>query len=291
MEFKPPPPNQAAWLALKYFSRYSYPLTLREIFFWQPRTRLSLSQITRLCSSDRRIFNHGDTYTLSPSGRLSLLRRRRQKISLSKWEIARQISRNLSRISWVAAVFVTGSLAMDSCQAGDDIDIFLVTTPDTLWITRFLAASYLKLAGLRRPPGLPEHSSFRVANKICDNLYLDTNHLRIDLPAGRQGQSLYLAHELLQARCLFDRGGVHRRLLTANSWAADYLPIAYHQTLKKTSNFTDSPPNQSFNLIIKLINNLFYGIQYLYMKPRLTSEKIGPGFAFFHPRSGSLVIS
>lgn len=275
---------KSARLALKYFHPYRYPLTPEEIYFWQPGTRLSLSQITRLCSSDPGICRHGNYYSLSPSGSYSLLRRRRQIFSAPKWEIARQVSQKLARIPAVCAVFVTGSLAMDSCQAGDDIDIFLVTAPGTLWITRFLVALFLKIAGLRRPPRLPEHSSPRVADKICDNMYLDMDNLRIN-------KSIYLAHEILQAKCVFDRGGVHRQFLTANSWASAYLPVAYSRTLQTVSKSKISPPKPSSHLIIKLINYIFYEIQYLYMKPRLTSEKISPGYAFFHPQSDSGVIS
>jgi len=275
MGSKLPPPDRSARSALKYFHRYNYPLTTQEIYFWQPQTSLPLSQIARLCVSDPHIFRHGDYSSLSASPRLSRLRRQSRVLSTPKWEIARQVSKKLSQIPTILGVFVTGSLAMDNCQPSDDIDIMLITASDSLWITRFLVALYLKMTGLRRPPHLLEHSSPQIADKICDNLYLDLNNLQIK-------QSLYLAHETLQAICLFDRGGIHRRFLEANSWVKSYLPVAYRQTLKKTSQLSIS---LSSNLIIKFINYIFYVIQYLYMQPRLTSEKIGLGFAFFHPRS------
>jgi len=189
---------------------------------------------------------------------------------------------------------------MHNSPPNDDIDIMLVVRPHTLWFTRIVITGFLIITGQRRPARLAEHSSPRVRDKICDNLYLDLNHLHINhLSINQslinQSTNLFLAHEILQAKCIFDRGGVRRQFLLANSWTKKYLPIAYAETINKFKNSKIEKLNENWKLkIAKLllwsINLLLFIVQYLYMRHYLSREKIGLGSAFFHPRSYMLLL-
>ena len=88
-------------------------------------------------------------------------------------------------------------------------------------------------------------------NPICPNIFLDTNHLEI------KEKNLFTAHEVLQVKCLYDKANISKKWLTANQWAKEYLPIPFEL--------------------------LAFIVQYLYQKPRQTGEKLGWGYAFFHP--------
>ena len=96
----------------------------------------------------------------------------------------------------------------------------VVTSADTLWLTRPLVILFLKALGLRRPTSLPEHQSPRVSDKVCDNLWLDETALA--LPEVKR--NLYTAHEVLQARPLFDRGNTHAKFILANPWTKSISP-------------------------------------------------------------------
>lgn len=253
--------------ALRYSLRYSYLLDVHELWFWQISSHYSQKYIQTL---DLRPFS---------SRQLLALKRNRRQYSKSKWFIARRVGDSLSRIPTISAVFVTGSLAMNNSPLEDDIDLFIVTIPHTLWLTRFIVVIYLTFAGLRRPPYLSEHSSPAVSDKICDNLYLDSRHLSVS-PA-----NLYLAHEILQAKPLFDKSGIQKQFLLSNTWVQKYLPVAYSHTVSPLRN---SVPASSLTgplfLILGVINILFFSFQYLYMYPFRTREKIGLGAAYLHPR-------
>ena len=112
-------------------------------------------------------------------------------------------------------------------------------------------------------------------DRICDNLWLDTDHLHVT------PHDLYHAHEILQAKCLFDRGGIHHQFLTQNSWVKKYLPNAYLSLLKLPS--PKLRRGIEGEVFWKFLNSIFFIIQYLYMKPKMTSEKVTLGSAFFHP--------
>jgi hypothetical protein len=264
----PPPrpdPQKSVLLTLSYFDQFDYPLTLKEVWFWQPYTSYPITSLAPFYRSRHQPFS---------------LRKKRLIYSQKKWAIAKKAIDLLQKIPTIQTIFVTGALAMDNSPRLDDIDIMVVTKPSTLWLTRPLAIILLRHKNLRRPPHLSEHSSLRVNNRICDNLWLDQDHLTIST------HDLNTAHEILQAKCLFDRGGVHRQFLLQNSWAKKYLPIAYRETLKQCDRkAVQSQRLTIISIFLFTINYLLFTIQYLYMRSHLTHEKVGLGYAFFHPNS------
>ena len=254
MALSPPHPSQNKILSpLAYFDRYDYPLTKAELEYWSGAP----------VRSSRK-------YYFLP-GRLHLvqLRKQRAKFSQAKWEIAREVGEQLKKFPTIAAIFVTGALAMNNCPKDDDIDLMIVTYPNCLWITRFFVNLYLHQT--RR---FPKQS--RAPNKLCPNLWLDLNNLLII-----HNHSLYTAHEILQAQALWDRAGVHQQFLKQNSWVKDYLPVAYKSQLKNLGKLDQL---EIRNLWLWPINLLFFVVQYLYMLPKKTTERVRLGYAFFHPK-------
>jgi hypothetical protein len=269
-----PNPEKSILKTLSYSDKYDYPLTPFEIWFWQISSTFPLNKLTSWP------YITAGLYHLKGRSNLVPIRKKRALNSQNKWYIAESVARLLKKIPSVQAVFITGSLSMNNCPEFDDIDMMLVTSPYTLWFTRPVTVMLLKFLKLRRDPYLPEHSSLRVNNKICDNLWLDQNHLCV--PA----RNLYTAHEVLQAKCLFDRGGIHHQFILQNSWAKNYLYVAYKETLKQFNRpVVSNHRSNILNVILFAINYLLFTIQYLHMRPRLTREKIGLGYAFFHPDS------
>jgi len=211
-------------------------------------------------------------YFLPGRSHLVKLRHQREKFSKTKWVIAREVGKKLEKFSSIEAVFVTGALAMNNCPQDDDIDIMIVTHPNTLWITRFFVNLYLWR--LRRFPGQTS-----APNKICPNLWLDTRNLKLEI------RNLYIAHEILQAKPLWNRAHIHAQFLRSNSWASKYLPVAYkHLTLGPSPKFRRGKAGSQGEVFWKLLNLLFFLPQYLYMLPKMTSERVSLHSAFFHPR-------
>ena len=262
---------------LKYSHFFSFPLTEKEIWYWQIKSRYSPHQIKKHLTG----FSSVQGYFFLP-GQKVLVKKRlvRQSTSRNKWKIALSTSKLISRVPFVWAVFVTGALAMNNSPINDDIDIMVITAPHTMWFTRFFVSLFLKVSGKRREPNLPEHSSRRVKDKICDNLWLDSNALDIF------HHNLYQAHEILQAKCIFDRGGVYQKFITSNGWVGEYLPIAYRETCKSLppSFFPKASVLMVFAPLLSILNFAFYILQFIYMLPHKSVERIGLSFALFHPR-------
>jgi len=211
------------------------------------------------------------------------LRRSREKTSRKKLQILNSVVAVLRRFPFIQAVYLTGSLAMNNCKPDDDIDIMIISSPHTVWLTRFLVVIFLVITGQRRPPGLFRHSSPEVANKICDNLYLSTNRLTVPHHPGFCSENLYLAHEILQSKLLWGPPGIAQNFLRANSWVSAYLPVAYSQQFNPSVSPLSSSVGSFASGLLFFLNSLCFLGQYLYMRSGLTTEKVGLEYAFFHP--------
>lgn len=279
MDFPPaPPPDPESSLlsALTYSARFKYPLTQKEIWLWQPGTNFPQSFFKNWPHSF-----HGLNYL--PGGKANVaMRHRREVISQKKISYLQKHLWLFRLIPTIKAVYVTGSVAVRNSSPKDDIDLMIITSHNCVWLTRLMVVLLLSLFSLRRSPGLPEHSSDLVSDKICDNLYLDEYSLVQPHHPHNYSRSLYVAHEILQAWPIWSKPGLEHRFLSANSWVKKYLPVAYSFRYRKLS-FKPSSPVRLATL--KLFVNLFlFFCQYLYMRRRFTHEVVGLNHAFFHPR-------
>lgn len=190
-----------------------------------------------------------------------------QKITDSKLHLAKETVLKLKDIPFIEAIFITGSVAANNPKKDADIDLMIITKPNTMWLTRFLVAAYLKTRKLYK-------------EIICPNIFLDTNHLEIE------GKNLYTAHEVLQAKCLFDRSNIEQLWLTKNKWTREYLPKAWLKHVSG-STYQGSMFHASKYMLLFPVELLAFIFQYLFMRPKMTNEHVGWGYAFFHPNQMS----
>ena len=136
-----------------------------------------------------------------------------QKKRCSK-DIFRRHKRYLSiiaRMPWVKYVALTGANAFESCQTRDDVDLFLVTKGNRLWIC------YLALVLFSK--------AIRKRDTLCINYLVDEQNLHI-----RQ-HDYYTAVQILQMIPLFD-SDFNKKIIEDNPWIFDFLPNACPQLAK-----------------------------------------------------------
>jgi len=266
---------------IKYAALFNASLTLKELHSWLISSqKYSLKELSSFLSKHpqlqkKLILKNNPT--------------RLKKIHLTqkKMENIQKLVFALKLIPTIKLVALTGSLSVYNPQKDDDIDLMIITTPNTLWLTRPLIVFIVSFLSKRRKPG-----SSLTNNQVCLNLWLDQAGLTVP----KNKQNLYTAHEVLQIKPLFDRGGIHHQFILANSWVKKYLANAYSLILTKdkftTSLVTnhhrhnsDSVFKQSSVKIISTLNSFAFKLQYLYMKKKITNEYVTLHAAYFHPRS------
>lgn len=200
------------------------------------------------------------------------------KNSQKKRREAQPLINYLSQLSWVEGVAITGSLALNSADEKDDADFLIVTQPNRLWLTRLLVLYFAIKHGKRRSFAHEEPNSW------CFNLWLDTNNLFVPITK----HSLYTAYEVCQADWVINRHQTAQKFLAANSWVRQTLPGYYVYRCKQVKkfdyvNYKQSTVGRILSPVITLSSWAGYLLQLLYMLPHRTTERVGKGFAWFHP--------
>lgn len=200
-----------------YADVFDYPLTIEEFRLWYVKRR---NLPLRLPPG---VVRQGAYIYLK--GRWSIVSERKKRLlaSKEKWRIARRVGRWLRFVPTIQLVGVTGGLAMDNVDYKDDIDLFIITKSNSLWTTRLLATIVVDLLRVRRKPGETD-----VENKICLNMFVSEDALSV--PA--KERDLFAAHEVLQMKSLWDRGGMYAKFLVKNKWVEKFLPNAWEEKCK-----------------------------------------------------------
>ena len=247
---------------LCYADIFDFPMTFNEIHkYLISKEKISKKELKKGLSEllkNRQIKEHNNIYFLRGRKILVNLRKERTLESKSKTVTAKKFSEVIRLIPSVELIGVSGSLAMKNSGKKDDIDFFIITKPNTVWITRFLVQTLVFVF------------KSKTEDKICPNMYISSAKLKL----GKTMQDLFTAHEICQLKVVFDRGKVYKKFLGLNPWIRKYLP-----NIK--SEKTTIRENVLYRLIAPLERLMFFA-QYLYMKPKITKEKVNMHQIRFH---------
>lgn len=272
---------------LIYGDIFNYPLTKEEIW----RFLISVRSIDRaLLEKALTAFPPGgwehkkDLFFLL--GRVEIVEKRieRKKESEKKLEIASKIIQKLSIIPTVLLIGISGGLALENAEEKDDIDLFVITSKNTLWITRLFLIFLLILMGQYRGRGKKK------SQKVCLNMLIDEEALTFQ----NDRQNLYTAHEIVQLKPVFERSDIYQKFINANKWVEEFLPNAIGRI--KNPHFAEASRGKHELVIKERKNPLFimhYSLfilekiakflQLKYMQKHRTTETVSNHLLAFHP--------
>lgn len=253
--------------SLQYHSIFNYPLTEEQLVKWVSSASVVPSKAS--------VVSNGSLYTIKGREAGFSARKRNEKVSIKKKVIAKNASALLSNIPTVKVVAISGALAMDNASPESDIDLLIVTSANTLWLTRPIVYLTLTLNGFKiRSPKDPDEK-----DKLCLNLWMDESDLFI------KNQNLYTAHELAQLQPLVNKNKTFEYLLNKNKWIMDYWPNAVQGYRANDIGHKGSKMLQTMlYALCSLVNKPAYFLQRHYMKNKMTREQVSLTRAFFHPR-------
>jgi hypothetical protein len=162
-----------------------------------------------------------------PTGHPDRLRDRESRAATYRKAAQRLVDQHLQPVlPWVRCVGITGSTAYGAPEAGDDLDLFVVTRAGSLWV--FLAYTYFAVrigfrpsVGSDRPPP-------------CFNYVLDDRQAPTEFAEAR---GFLFAREALTAQ-IFRGERYYQDLLAAAPWLGIEIPRLY---AKRASNGPPAP--------------------------------------------------
>ncbi|MFH1186765.1 MAG: hypothetical protein V1697_01170 [Candidatus Levyibacteriota bacterium] len=256
---------------LVYSDIFDFPLKKEEIWIYLISNKKISKKDFLLSFNEKRIVSKNNFYFLKGKSKNIKEREKRNKESLIKIKKARKIAKLISFIPSVYFIGITGSLALLSSRRKEDIDIFIITSKNTIWITRLFAILLLKTLGVYR-----KRAEKDVKDKICLNMIIGENKLSLE----KNKQDLYSAHEAVQMLPIFERNKTYTKFLRKNSWIKKFLPNALLSKKKI------EVPKRNIKMwqinMLRLLEPIARKAQYSFMKKNITIETVTKDFLAFH---------
>jgi predicted nucleotidyltransferase len=193
---------------LAYFDLFDYPLTRGEIYVFLSNKYHydDFDHALKDLLDEGRIYQFDRFYSLKNDHYLAVRRIEGNKKAVDLIKIAASVGSILIRFPYVRGIAISGSLSKNFADEHSDIDLFIITAKNRLWIARTLMHCFKKLAFLARK----EHY-------FCMNYYIDEQKLEI------VEKSIYTAIEIgtlipLQGETVFEK------FYAENTWTRGFLP-------------------------------------------------------------------
>lgn len=199
-------PENSILKVLAWFDLFNYPLTLAEIHFFldQPLTQEKLNAQLQKLEERHIVYRPGGFYSLQSDEALAARRNKGNQRAGKLLVIAHRVARLLYHFPYVRGIGISGSLSKNFADEKSDIDLFIITSSNRLWIARTMMYFLRKLSFL----GGWQHW-------FCMNYYIDEDALNI------KEQNIFTATELITLIPVCGNG-VFSRFYNENSWAKNH---------------------------------------------------------------------
>jgi predicted nucleotidyltransferase len=193
---------------LAYFDLFNYPLTMEEMFLYLPAKSSpeEFEQGLMRLVIDRLVYRFDKFYTLKNDYFLIERRVKGNTKAAEMIGIAKKVSDLLIRFPYVRGIAISGSLSKNFADENSDIDLFIITAKNKLWLARTIMHCFKKLTFLVKR----EHY-------FCMNYYIDEVDLQI------HEKNIYTAIEIATLIPLHG-DNVFEQFYNANAWSREYLP-------------------------------------------------------------------
>ena len=203
---------------ITYFDVFDYPLTSLEIWQLLP-IGCSYQTVKQILTNINLEQKHG-FYCLPQRQAIITTRQQRYNISDRKFKKALRIAKIFSYLPWIKLICLANLIGQHNLRTQGDIDLFIITTPQRLWLTRQLCVGLIKFLNLRPRP-------HKIQDQICLSFFVDAEHLNLEsflLQQAKDNRDRYFTYWLASLRPLYNCDQTYEQLLSANAWLNNYLP-------------------------------------------------------------------
>lgn len=193
---------------LAYFDVFDYPVTASEIKLYldRPYTNEGIECVLHQLQEYNIIFKYNNFYSIRNDYALMERRTEGNRLAVDALKQANKIARFIMWFPFIKGVAVSGSLSKNFAYQGSDMDFFIITAANRLWLARVFFNCFFLLAKI-----------VGVKDYFCLNYFIDETALEIP------EKNIYTAIEI--ATLMPQQGGdVFAKFFEQNKWVKDYLP-------------------------------------------------------------------
>lgn len=205
---------------LLYFDIFNYPLTENEIEkYAHCKVALRAGEILNQLLDQKLIFKVGEFYSIQKKAELSARRINGNNLAEQRLTAARKFSKIIARFPFVRAVLLSGSISKGVMDEKSDIDYFIITAPNRLWIVRSALVLFRRIF------------LFNSRKNFCTNYFIDTNNLSIP------DHNYFTAIEYCTLVPMYGQEQI-QEFHFSNQWVKSFLPACQkREPLLMDSNF------------------------------------------------------
>lgn len=203
--------NEELLLVLRYFDFFKYPLDKIQLYTFLS-TRIekiqTLDQTLDFLVAEQKIEEKCGYYALKDIDSLLSNRLKGEKRFRALSGRIEKTSKRLSRFPFIEFVGLSGSLSKGYAPEKSDIDLFIITSKNRLWICRTILHVFKKISFIKGSQ-----------HWYCMNYFVDETALEIE------EQNYFTAIELATLKPLADKLNFHQKLIENNAhWMNKVLP-------------------------------------------------------------------
>ena len=157
-------------------------------------------------------------------------------------------------LPFIHTVGVSGSVGALYAVPQSDIDLFVISYPNTAWICRAFLLAYLRMRQQHVNTKKPTEQN---VGKYCVNYIVDGSAMEIP----HQRQDLYTALEIAHLQIIYNQNHAFQCFLSANSWIKEYLPNYWRIAEQEWQLNNGSASNMSLNRFYSPFNSLLAALQ------------------------------
>lgn len=205
--------------ALAYFDIFDYPLTREEIILFMDAKYCTnqIEESFQFLLEEKIVFHLEEYYSLRNDASVAQRRKKGNAKASAQIRIAKRLAYFLSGFPYVRGIAVSGSLSKNYADERSDIDFFIITKANRLWIARTFMHCLKKFSYL-----------VGKQNWLCMNYFLDETELEI------REKNIYTATEVITVLPFYGEAAF-RNFTKKNKWAFDFYPaytLGYDKPIK-----------------------------------------------------------
>lgn len=222
--------DTAIQVTTHYFHVLGKPLTEIEIYqylFGEKAGKVSFSKFMLLFKESawvqKNLIKKRGIFVLKSEDHLVATRHERMRVSIGRFKKVKRYLWLLHSAPFVESMFLAGSVPISNSKNTSDIDFFLVTRPERIWVGRFWITIMTHVFGVRR------HGK-KDANRFCLNHYVTEENLY------RDDHDVYSAELYSDYFPLRERDQIFDEFQKANQWTKKWfpnIPNRHHQFFEK----------------------------------------------------------
>jgi len=201
---------------IAFFDLFDYPLTDFEILrYLDIECNYEKLKEVLLDMADF-LENKNSMYFLKGRFQIYKIRMERYNHADRKFRRAVLMAKIFKFIPWIKMIAIGNIIGSENLKDESDIDFFIVTEKNRIWISRLFSVLIIKMLNLR-----PQENNNR--DKICLSFFISENDLDLKKFMLKNKDS-YFIFWLAGLFPIYDAYHIYKKLIKENNWIFDFLP-------------------------------------------------------------------